>query len=99
MAQTPKGRLVLGFYIPMHGTCAMYFYLGVNYSAVPLVSAPGTRDFHRFGRLDENSWRVSTLCQTPRDPIFLGGDFFDVIQMDLVSAIFSAVASLRFVRR
>ncbi len=29
MAQTPKGRLVQGLYKPIHGTCAMYFYLGV----------------------------------------------------------------------
>ncbi len=30
MAQTPKGRLVQSLYKPIHGTCAMYFYLGVN---------------------------------------------------------------------
>ena len=30
MAQTPKGRLVQGLYKPIHRTCAMYFYLGVN---------------------------------------------------------------------
>ena len=29
MAQTPKGRLIQGLYQPIHGTCAMYFYLGV----------------------------------------------------------------------
>ena len=29
MAQSPKGRLVQGLYKPIHGACAMYFYLGV----------------------------------------------------------------------
>ena len=29
MAQSPKGSLVQGFYKPIHGSCAMYFYLGV----------------------------------------------------------------------
>ena len=41
MAQTPKGRLVQGLYKPIHGTCAMYFYLGVK----EMSSAPIPTNF------------------------------------------------------
>ena len=39
MAQTPKGRLVQGLYKPIHGNCAMYFYLGVRMFVEPKKEA------------------------------------------------------------
>ena len=30
MAQSPKGRLIQGLYKPIHGSCAIYFYPGVQ---------------------------------------------------------------------
>ena len=72
MAQTPKGRLVQGLYKPIHGTCSMYFSLGVFLGE--------TVPFWRGSRLTTGSLnspdveRLATATMAPLVPwIWVGG--------------------------
>ena len=64
VAQSPKGRLVHGFYNPIHGDCAIYFYPGVKKRKS--VHLPGSCSFLR-GRM----YSLSTVTVCRQDLIYI----------------------------